>query len=61
MRIFNLLGVVAILVISLAVSYVAPTIAAHDDDDFTDFLLVLVGVLTVSVITITLCLLNNLP
>jgi hypothetical protein len=60
MRIFNLLGVVAILVISLAVSYVAPTIAAHDDD-FTDFLLVLVGVLTVSVITIALCLLNNLP
>jgi hypothetical protein len=56
MRIFNLLGVVAILVIS----YVAPTIAAHDDD-FTDFLLVLVGVLTVSVITIALCLLNNLP
>jgi hypothetical protein len=60
MRIFNLLGVVAILVISLGVSYVAPTIAAHDDD-FTDFLLVLVGVLTVSVITIALCLLNNLP
>jgi hypothetical protein len=60
MRIFNLLGVVAILVISLAVSYVAPTIARHEDD-FTDYLLVLVGVLTVSVITIALCLLNNLP
>jgi hypothetical protein len=61
MRIFNLLGVVAILVISLAVSYVAPTIAAHDDDDFTDFLLVLVGVYAISIITIALCLLNNLP
>jgi hypothetical protein len=60
MRIFNLLGVVAILVISLAVSYIAPTIARHEDD-FTDYLLVLVGVLTVSVITIALCLLNNLP
>jgi hypothetical protein len=60
MRIFNLLGVVAILVVSLAVSYVAPTIARHEDD-FTDYLLVLVGVLTVSVITIALCLLNNLP
>jgi hypothetical protein len=60
MRIFNLLGVVAILVISLAVSYVAPTIAAHDDD-FTDFVLVLAGVYAISVITIALCFLNNLP
>jgi len=60
MRIFNLLGVVAILAISFTVSYIAPTIARHEDD-FTDYLLVLVGVYAISIITIALCLLNNLP